>query len=218
MMRLLAVLVLPLTVLDQRPALDARFIGNMAFAITDGTTTIMSDFPYQSGYSRYMDYRPDAIRSTTQATLSLITHRHRDHWDRELFQKTGWNVAGPVDVVSMVPPARVVSLKPQGNFGAARIDAIETPHASIGHYSYVVTWHDRRLYFSGDTEDSTHLVALKNLDAAFVSPWLYRSVLRKSQRIDTKLIVIYHHEAGENVAECKADCVLPHQGETIQIR
>lgn len=109
-------------------------------------------------------------------------------------------------------------MRPHGTFGAARIEAIETPHARIGHYSYVVTWHDRRLYFSGDTESKDHLVALKNLDVAFVSPWLYRSVLRASQRIDAKLIVIYHHEVGEAVPECAADCILPHQGETVHIR
>lgn len=41
----------PVTV-QPRPTLEARFVGNMAYAITDGTTTLMSDFPYQSGYSR----------------------------------------------------------------------------------------------------------------------------------------------------------------------
>jgi L-ascorbate metabolism protein UlaG (beta-lactamase superfamily) len=217
-MRFLAASLLPLIlVVQHRPALDARFIGNMAFAISDGTITIVSDFPYQSGSAGYMSYRPEEIHSTTRATLALITHRHNDHWDPDLFRKTGWKVAGPHDVVSGVPGDRVVPLIPQATFGAARIEPIETPHARIGHYSYVVTWHDRRLYFSGDTEDTNHLVALKGLDVAFVSPWLYRSVLRKSQRIDAKLIVIYHHETGENVRECAADCILPHQGETIQI-
>jgi hypothetical protein len=58
----------------QRPALDARFIGNMAVAVTDGTTTLMSDFPYQSGYSRYMTYDPAAIdfaRSATTVTFAV---------------------------------------------------------------------------------------------------------------------------------------------------
>jgi hypothetical protein len=33
----------------QTPSLEARFVGNMAFAISDGSTTVMTDFPYQSG-------------------------------------------------------------------------------------------------------------------------------------------------------------------------
>jgi hypothetical protein len=29
--------------------LEIRFIGNMAFSITDGKTTLLTDFPYRSG-------------------------------------------------------------------------------------------------------------------------------------------------------------------------
>ena len=43
--------------------LEARFIGNMAYAISDGTITLFSDFPYESGYSRYMTYDAREIRS-----------------------------------------------------------------------------------------------------------------------------------------------------------
>jgi hypothetical protein len=38
------------------PHIEARFIGNMAFAIADGQTTLFTDFPYESGYSVYMEY------------------------------------------------------------------------------------------------------------------------------------------------------------------
>jgi L-ascorbate metabolism protein UlaG (beta-lactamase superfamily) len=202
----------------QRPALDARFIGNMAVAITDGTTTLISDFPYQSGYSRYMTYDPAEIRSTTTATLSLITHRHPDHWEPSLFAKTTWRVAGPDDVITGIVPARVVSLRSPAAFGAAQIETIQTPHAGVGHYSYVVTWHGRRLYFSGDTESPEHLIRLRNLDVAFVSPWLFRSVLKAGAKMDARQVVIYHHEAGEKVPQCAAGCSVPKQGETLAIR
>ena len=36
---------------------------------------------------------------------------------------------------------RVVPLDGGGQFGPIRIEAIATPHASIGHYWYIVTWH-----------------------------------------------------------------------------
>ena len=39
---------------SHQPELNARFIANMAVEITDGTVTIVSDFPYQSGYGGYM--------------------------------------------------------------------------------------------------------------------------------------------------------------------
>ena len=202
----------------QRPALEARFIGNMAFAISDGAMTLMTDFPYRSGYSVYMSYRPVEIRSSTPVTLALITHRHPDHWEPALFEKTDWKVAGPADVVAGLPAARVLALGPSTTFGTIQIERLETPHAKVGHYSYVVSWHGRRLYFSGDTEHIEHLVKLRNLDAAFVSPWLYRSMLKAGQRIDARQVVIYHHQATEAVPDCVTACVVPRQGETVRIR
>ncbi len=202
----------------QRAVLEARFIGNMAFAISDGATTVMTDFPYQSGYSGYMAYDPAEIRSSTPATLSLVTHRHSDHWDPALSAKTPWRVAGPDDVIKDVAPARVLAFGPAATFVAIQIERIETPHARVGHHSYVLTWHDRRLYFSGDTEDTGHLLRLTNLDAAFVSPWLFKSVQSAGARIDARQVVIYHHQAGEKVPQCAAGCTVPRQGQTLAIR
>jgi len=111
----------------------------------------------------------------------------------------------------------VVTLGPGTAFGSVRIERLETPHANIGHYSYVLTWHGRRLYFSGDTESVDHLVALEDLDVAFVSPWLFQSTIRRAGRIDARRVVIYHHEQGQTVPECGSGCVVPKQGETIRI-
>ncbi|MCI0415294.1 hypothetical protein L0222_21180, partial [bacterium] len=36
--------------------LEFRFIGNMAFAISDGKVTLYTDFPYESGAFGYMKY------------------------------------------------------------------------------------------------------------------------------------------------------------------
>ena len=199
-----------------RPALEARFIGNMAFAISDGATTLVSDFPYESGYGRYMTYDSALIRSATESTLALITHSHRDHWDARLFADTGWKVAGPADVIAGIDPARVVPSGSGGAYESLRIEALETPHASVGHYSYIVTWHGRRLYFTGDTESTQALLAAKDLDVAFVSPWLYRAVLLAGQRIDAKQIVIYHHEAGEQIPGCGRGCSVPRQGDVLK--
>ena len=199
-----------------RPVLEARFVGNMAFAVTDGTVTLMSDFPYQSGYSVYMEYDAREIRSTTSSTLSLITHRHGDHWEPALFAKTGWKVAGPADVTSGIDAGRIVPIRNgAASFGPIQIEAIATPHASIGHHSYIVTWHGRRLYFSGDTESAASLMSARNLDVAFVSPWQYRAAL-KLGRIDAKRIVIYHHQAGERIHECRDTCSVPRQGEILR--
>jgi L-ascorbate metabolism protein UlaG (beta-lactamase superfamily) len=211
---LLAVLLLGLS---QRPPLEARFIGNMAFAITDGTTTLMTDFPYQSGYSVYMRYPASEIRSSTPRTLSLITHRHGDHWEPSLFAGTDWSVAGPDDVIASAPASRVVPLGEATTFGPMQIQRLRTPHAHVGHHSYVVTWHGRRLYFIGDTESTDTLLATRNLDVAFLSPWVYRSLVKRGLSPDARRIVIYHHQAGEQVPECRDRCSVPKQGDVIRI-
>jgi L-ascorbate metabolism protein UlaG (beta-lactamase superfamily) len=204
------------------PYIQARFIGNMAYAVTDGRTTLFTDFPYESGYSIYMEYDPREIRSSTQASLSLITHRHGDHWDRPAFEKTTWNVIGPADALAGVDAARVVRSLPVVPARATTkveemtIDALPTPHANIGHYSYLVTWHGRRLYFTGDTDDTAQLLDVKNLDVAFVSPWLFEAVQRSGRRIDARRIVIYHQTADATVAGCTGTCSVPKQGETLR--
>lgn len=208
---------------DSPPALHARFIGNMAYAITDGTVTLFSDFPYESGYSVYMAYDPREIRSTTREAIALVTHRHRDHWDSGLFSKTDWRVIGPVDALTDIPSARVIRALPVNpveatiTAGPITIDALPTPHANIGHYSYLVTWHGRRLYFTGDTDNADQLLAMKNLDVAFVSPWLFGAAAKAGRRIDAKRIVIYHHTTDERVPGCKHSCRVPAQGETLTL-
>jgi hypothetical protein len=52
--------------------------------------------------------------------------------------------------------------------------------------SYLVTRHGRRPYFTGDTESLDALVAANDLDAAFVSPWLFREALARGRPIDAR--------------------------------
>jgi L-ascorbate metabolism protein UlaG (beta-lactamase superfamily) len=201
----------------QPPALEARFIGNMAFAITDGDLTIVTDFPYRSGYSQYMTYPSTELHAVKGNTLALITHRHPDHWERDLFAQTDWKIIGPPDTTKGLDAARVVPLANSITFGPARVEIIKTLHANVDHHSYVVTWHRRRLYFSGDTESPDHLSSVKDLDVAFLSPWLYRSVIRSGRTVNAKRVVIYHHTAGEQVPECGQGCTLPRQGERLPL-
>lgn len=211
------------SVFAQEP-LKAQFIGNMAFAISDGRITLFTDFPYQSGYGGYMKYNAREIKSATPLSIAVITHRHADHWDKGLFEKTNWAVIAPEDALAETPPSRVMRSLPVApalmsvTFSAITVEGIPTPHAMIGHYSYLVTWNGRRLYFTGDTDDAARLLEMKNLDVAFVSPWLFSRTQKGGQRIDARQIVIYHHKAGEAVPGCAAACSVPKQGETLLLR
>lgn len=198
--------------------LQARFIGQMAFSITDGTVTLVSDFPYQVGYAGAPSFEDGELHRSTLPTVALITHRHLDHWDPVLFSKTNWKVIAPADAMERIRSDRVVPLSKRIEFGPIVIEPIETPHARIGHYSYIVSWQGKRLYFSGDTESPDSLLAAQRLDLAFVSSWQFQSAQRRGGRIDAKRVVIYHHQPGEQVPGCAGNCVVPGQNDAFEIR
>jgi hypothetical protein len=189
----------------QQPTLRFRFIGNEAFAITDGVSTIVTDFPYQSGYSGYMTYRwEDAARTAGPTTC-------RDHFDAALAARLGCRVAGPPPVLAQVPADTRISLDVPATIGGARITAFVTPHgAERSHYSFLVEWHGTRMYFPGDTDDAATFLAQGPLDIAFVTTWLWQAVERRRAHIVAHRIVFYHHQAGEALPSCPG-CVAVDQ-------
>lgn len=217
---LFAILTSSLAVVAQEPrnSLRATFIGNESLALTDGKTTIVTDFPYESGYSQYMTYRWEDVKTTGDVTC-LITHGHRDHFDASLAAKLGCRVAGPADVLEQVPAEkRVPDAKPL-LIGAARVTPFVTPHIQnrpLGHYSYLVEWSGVRLFFVGDTEDPEALTSQKALDVAFVSPWLYRIAMRRGLTIGAKRIIFYHQASGEALPACDR-CGVLRQNESIAL-
>lgn len=199
------------------PTLQARFIGQMAFSISDGSTTLITDFPYRIGYAGAPPFDDRELQHTSASTLALITHRHLDHFEPALFAKTSWKLVAPADAMARIRNDRVVPLTSRVSFGPMTIDPIKTPHHDLEHYSYIVTWHGRRLYFSGDTESADSLLAARDLDVAFVSPWQYQAARRSGKPIDARRIVIYHHAPGQQVPGCDAPCRVPRQGDVISI-
>ena len=199
--------------------LTATFIGNEAWHITDGDYTLMTDFPYQSGYSRYMTWEWSGVPPVKDpAKLLLVTtHQHRDHFAAELFQRLNPGaVIGPA-TVRAAAPTKGTAPAADARFGPIRVEPIETPHADLEHYSYVIEWHGVRIYLPGDTEEARSLIEAKNLDVAFVTPWMLRAAERAGARIDARRVIVVHHEAGQNVASYQASTV-PRQGEVIVLR
>jgi L-ascorbate metabolism protein UlaG (beta-lactamase superfamily) len=195
--------------------LEFRFIGNMAFHVTDGRTTLLTDFPYESGYSGYMSWRTADVPPLEDG-LSLITHRHADHFEPELFRSMGLRIVGPTELTQALPADRVVPLSSRVAYRDIAIEPIATPHGKLEHYSYLVTWHGVRMYFTGDTEETSALVAARDLDVAFVSPWLIAALAERGERVDTRRLVCYHHTAGESVPAFQ-DRLVPKQGETFRM-
>jgi L-ascorbate metabolism protein UlaG (beta-lactamase superfamily) len=205
---------LPLVVLLRTDTLQLKFIGNEAVVVSDGSLTLVTDYPYRPGAFGYMRYDP-ADHPLGQAAVLLITHRHADHFDPAAARDSTWRILAPRELAPRLGGARLLPLDSVVAIGPARIRPIATPHdgGRVEHYSYLVEWAGRRLYFVGDTEDPVALLAQRSLDVAFVTPWLWRTVRAQGGRIDAKQIVIYHHKPGESVPECDGRCRIPRQGE-----
>jgi L-ascorbate metabolism protein UlaG (beta-lactamase superfamily) len=212
---LAALLVLLAAATPAAPALQATFIGNMAVHVTDGRTALVTDFPYESGYAGYMRWSGEPLPKGPRP-LCLITHSHRDHFLPALAAETCGRMLGPRDVEAATRVA-ALGLEPEVRWEGITIRPLPTPHAGLEHYSYLVEWNGARLYFTGDTEDTSALLAARGLDAAFVSPWLLDAVRKRGARIDARVVVVYHHREGEAPPDVQGRLV-PKQGQAIEIK
>lgn len=198
-------------------AQTATFIGNCGFRIQLGDRVIYSDFPYQSGYSGYNTYELPAGFNSEMGT-ALITHTHKDHFDSTLFAQCRLGLVAP-HLPNEVNQRAITALSKQG----IRITQVPTEHADMPHNSYLLEWEGHRLYFTGDTEDTTALLDASDLDAAFVTPWLIAAVNKAGREIDAKTVIMYHHEKDEfDGRTVNAPCTacqlrIPKQGEAIQL-
>jgi L-ascorbate metabolism protein UlaG (beta-lactamase superfamily) len=181
--------------------LDIRFVGNAGFVISDGTVSLVTDLPYQSGAFGYMTYDLADVRPPGRV-VAIITHRHDDHFDPNSFLTTGWEIVGPREVTDHLPADRVIPLGSEVSIGQFTIIPLRTPHSGTEHYSYIIEWRGRRLYLTGDTEDPTQLLATEALDVAFVTPWLLCQVSRGVGTIQSAQIVLHHQQPDRPPRAC----------------
>lgn len=194
--------------------LEFQFIGNEAFHITDGKTTLLSDFPYTSGAFGYMTYDTRNIKPIVDG-ISLITHEHEDHWNPKLFSSMELTLIAPPKILAQVNGEKQISFSKEMRYKDLNVQAFRTPHTPE-HHSYLVTWHGIRIYFPGDTESLDPLVKIKNLDVVLITPWLLTSLMKTEKRIDTKMLVVYHHQPQETIPNYQ-DRIVPKQGEVFTI-
>jgi len=207
------VLVALLLSLAQDTPLTIRFIGNESFEISDGKTTLLTDYPYRPGAFGYMMYDPKSIRPRGNVIL-LITHEHLDHFDATQQRDTSWKIIAPRSVTRSLTGALAIPLDSLITIHGLTIRPILTNHGPIEHHSYLVRWGRLRLYLSGDTDEPTELLDQENLDYAFVSPWLYSTIVKSGRAIPAHRVIIYHHRKDEQIPNCRG-CWIPKQGESI---
>jgi L-ascorbate metabolism protein UlaG (beta-lactamase superfamily) len=196
--------------------LHFRFIGNEAFAIADGNTTLLTDFPYTPGAFGYMPYDFAAFDGVENG-LCLITHGHADHFDPKLFATTKFAIIAPPSVLASLDTSHKIPFAAEMTYRGITVKAFRTPHGDIEHYSFLVLWHGLEMYFAGDTDDVAELGRQADLDVAFVTPWQLKAMLESGKRIGARRVVLYHHHAGEDIPAYQERCVLK-QGESFELR
>jgi L-ascorbate metabolism protein UlaG (beta-lactamase superfamily) len=200
----------------QSNEIKIKFIGNCGLYMTDGNMNIYFDFPYKSGAFNYMEYDSAELDSIKENSIFVFTHKHPDHYAsrrmrkvirKKQGQKYGkWNI----DMLEQLSDTTA-------DFS---IQAIETNHSlSFKHYSYLMTWHGKKIYISGDCETADTILTMTDLDWAFVPTWIVVDAIEKEKEIDAKMIGVYHLYPTQIVNNGKPEKykILENQGEVISL-
>ena len=125
--------------------LDIQYIGNASFVLSDGEKNLFIDFPYKPGaWGFAMDYSLDSIM-TGNNNISIITHRHGDHWWKKAFMTSNNKLFAPLTVRFCVPKSRKILFEEHSIIDDLIINPIKTPH-STSHYSYILFWNNKKIF------------------------------------------------------------------------
>jgi hypothetical protein len=198
-------------------ALRARFIGNAAVEITDGTTMLLVDFPYTSGAFGYMTY-PNSELFLRHNAICLFTHAHADHFAPGLLSRVGCTVAGPSSLEANLPASvRSIPLSGMTRAGTLSITPVATEHGP-DHDSYLVDWNGVRIAVTGDTDAASALPRLSPSDVLLINPWLLAKARSDHIPLRAAMIVVTHHRSGERVSGCRRpSCLVPRPGERFDL-
>lgn len=203
----------------QTNAITIRFIGNCGLSLTDGATNIYIDFPYKSGAHHYSEYNLSELDSVKQKPIFIYTHKHSDHFSGKLVRRLKKQLEG-----QLFTPKNADELKQLSQeIPDFSIETFKTSHQfSFNHYSYLITWHGKKFFFSGDTENAETIASLSNLDIAFIPVWLIIDANEKGIKIQplTNLIAVYHIGPRDKITFSEPNPklkLLNQQGEVLSI-
>ena len=208
---------------SQTKEIQIEFIGNCGLHMTDGITNFYIDFPYKSGAHGYMEFNESELDSIKENSIFIFTHKHSDHFSKKNLKKVMKKKGGQTFGVSNIPELEKLGESIE-NFD---IRAFKTNHKVFGisfrHYSYLITWHEKKIYLSGDTTEPETIGKMENIDLAFVPYWILKNTKEQNIIIDAKMFAIYHlypeqiPSAKENWDEVDNIRPMIKQGEIITI-
>jgi len=205
-------------VFSQSNEIKIKFIGNCGLYMTDGASNIYIDFPYKSGAHNYMEYDEAEVDNIKDNAVFIFTHLHADHYSKKLLKKLSGLKLDPSNINELEKISNSIP-----NFD---IKAFKTPHKVFGisfrHYSYLITWHNKKIFISGDTENADTIAEQKNIDWAFIPVWLTFDAKEKGIKLGdlSKMYAIYHIGPEDKITNDTNDPsikLLSEQGEIITI-
>jgi len=216
---LLILLSFTITTFSQTSEISIKFIGNCGLYMTDGISNIYIDFPYKSGAHHYMNYNSSELDSLKSNPIFIFTHKHSDHYSGKLVKQYAKKLNGKIYTSWSIKKL----LKLSTELKDFKIEAFKTKHKfSIRHYSYLITWHNKRIFISGDTGQTEVIASLKDIEWSFIPVWLLMNANEKGIMLKTssKMLAIYHIDPGDRITNDNNDPkikLLNKQGEIITI-
>ena len=178
-----------LSSIAQSGAISVRYIGNCGMHLSDGAMDLFIDFPYKSGAYGYMTYDGTQLQRIPEGATFLFTHRHADHYSKKLAQPYKTKVHGPWKDKAKNPGDTILT----DTAYDFHVQAYRTKHRFARlHYSYLITWHGKRIFVSGDTEHAETAGSIPQFDVAFIPTWLLVDAKEKQIKLHTDRYYIYH--------------------------
>lgn len=203
---------------DIKKILFAKFIGNCGFCFTDETDFLYIDFPYVSGAYGFMSFDArhlEALSQHEKDACFLFTHAHDDHFNRKEVRSRKLKAAGPFGIRCYAHD--YITIDQLNRSGAWHITAFKTKHTlCLEHYSYVLEWHDARIFISGDTKDISVLRKISNIDILISNPLFLKGIAKVKRINDFKKIILCHFRTKSKIAhKAHKKIIVPKQGKTI---
>jgi len=198
--------------------LFAKFIGNCGFCFTDEVDHLFIDFPYVAGAYGYMSFDAchlEALSAHEKEACFLFTHAHDDHFNRKEVRSRKLKAAGPFGIRCYAHD--YITIDQLNRSGAWHITAFKTKHTlCLEHYSYVLEWHDTRIFISGDTKDISVLRKISNIDILISNPLFLKGIAKVKRINDFKKIILCHFRTKSKIAhKAHKKIIVPKQGKTI---
>jgi L-ascorbate metabolism protein UlaG (beta-lactamase superfamily) len=177
-----------------------------------------------------------------QADLFVVTHTHRDHLDPTMIdklKKPETIIVGPpavIDTLNCAPACgQAVTVTdaekktvmgvtfegvPMYNIVQGSAPGMPFHHKGVGS-GYILTFGDTRIYFSGDTECTEEIRALKNISVAFLAmnPPRTASTIEAAEcakAFKPKIVYPYHYRGSKT--EEFADALKNTPGVEVRLR